>query len=287
MQIGVDIGGTNIEAALVERGKVTKKAKRNTEADKGRKVVLKNIVDVIAEVFTTSVEAIGVGIAGPFDQKKFVMLQSPHIPCLVNFPIKDFLEETFKVKVAVGNDARMFTLGVYEFEYKDVKDLVGLTLGTGVGGTAIIDGKMEENPRDTSGEIGHIVIKKNGRRCGCGARGCIEAYVSGSAIERRYKALSGKSLDAEAIADNAVKGDKTAKWVIEEAGIQLVKGLTKIVEKYRPMVIVIGGSVANTEDILEIAKKEFRKLMPDAKVKVEKSRLKDASLLGAAKFAEG
>ncbi len=287
MQVGVDIGGSKIEAARVEDGRVLKKARRLTEAEKGRDAVLNNIIDAIAEVFSRDVDAIGVGIAGPFDSKKQVMTQSPHIPCLVNFPLKNFLEEKFKVKVAIDNDARMFTLGVSEFEFRGANSLVGLTLGTGVGGTAIINGRMEDNPRDTSGEIGHIIIEEHGKPCACGARGCIEAYTSGGAIEARYKELSGRSLDAKTITGRARDGESKAKQVIEEAGYYLAKGFVKILEKYRPEVIAIGGGVAEAEDMLRVAKMEFKKMRPGAKVRIAKSKLMDASLLGAARFAAG
>lgn len=285
MQVGVDIGGSKIEAALVDGNKVLKKVRRLTEAEKGIEIVLNNIANAIADVFTAEVEAIGVGVAGPVDPTKSVMTKSPHIPCLVEFPLKVFLEKKFKVKVAIDNDARMFTLGVSEFEYAGVKNLVGLTLGTGVGGTAVIDGKMEDNPRDASDEIGHLVIEEHGRRCACGARGCIEAYTSGGAIEARYRELGGGPLDVKAIAERVARGDDKAKQALEDAGYYLAKGFVKILEKYRPEVIAIGGGVAEAEDIIRIAKREFRRMRPDAKVKISKSKLEDASMLGAARFA--
>ncbi len=287
MQIGVDIGGTKIEAALVENGRVLKKARRMTEAEKDRDAVLANLVNAISEVFSPEVEAIGVGVAGPVDPKKSILTQSPHIPCLMGFGLKEFLMEKFKVKVAIDNDARMFTLGVLEFEYPGVKNLVGLTLGTGVGGTAVVNGKMEENPRDTSGEIGHLIIEERGRLCACGSRGCLEAYTSGGAIEARYMELGGEALDTKSIAERATKGEGKARQVWEEAGLYLAKGFVRIARKYRPEVIVVGGGVAEVEEVLRIAMMEFRKIMPEAKVKIAKSKLRDASLLGAARFAVG
>lgn len=285
MQVGVDLGGSKIEAALIENDRVLKRARRRTEANKGRDVVLNNIADAIAEVFTKGVNAIGVGVAGPVNPVRSVMTQSPHIMCLVDFPLKDFLGKKFRVKVAIDNDARMFTLGVLEFEYPGIRNLVGLTLGTGVGGTAVVDGEMEKNPSDTSEEIGHIIIEKGGRRCACGARGCLEAYTSGRAIEKRYHELSGISLDAKAIAEKADGGDDKAKQSIEEAGHNLARGFVRIMKKYSPEVIVVGGGLAEAEDILLIADREFRRMRPDAKVKIVKSKLRDAPLLGAAKFA--
>lgn len=286
MRVGVDIGGTKIRAALVRDARAIKTVERDTDAWKGRDAMLKNIVEVIEGVFAGDVDAIGVGMAGPVDKKRSVMLQSPHIPCLINFNIKDFLQERFKARVTVDNDARMFTLGVHEFEYKNIKNLVGLTLGTGVGGSVIINGKMEKNPRTTDEEVGHIAIERNGWKCDCGARGCIEAYASGSAIEARYRELSGRGLSAKEVAERAKKGDKIAAQVLEEAGIYLGKGLVKIAKKYRPDVIVIGGSVSKAEDVLCTAKREFERLMPNAKVKIEKTKLTHASLLGAARLAE-
>ncbi|MFQ5815242.1 MAG: ROK family protein [Candidatus Hydrothermarchaeaceae archaeon] len=285
MLVGVDVGGTKIEVSLVKGDKVVKKTRRQTEADKGSDAVLNNIADAIVEVFSDDVEAVGVGLAGPFDPEKGVMIQSPHISCLVGFPIGDHLEERFKVRVAVDNDARMFTRGVLEFEYKGVRNLVGLTLGTGVGGAVVTDGKMEENPRETSEEVGHMVVEEGGRNCACGGRGCIEAYASGRAMEERYMELTGESLDAKSIVEKADGRDEAAKRVVEEAGAYLARGFAAIVDKFKPEVIAIGGGVSEATALLRIARVEFDKLRLNVRVRIEKSRLKDATLLGAAWFA--
>jgi glucokinase len=284
MLVGVDVGGSKIEAALVDGDKIIKKARRATEADKGKNTVLSNITDAIAEIFSGEVEAIGVGLAGPFDPEAEVLTMSPHIPCLIGYPVKTYLEGQFKVKVALDNDARMFTRGVHEFEYNDVKNLVGLTLGTGVGGAVIIDGILQDNPRDTSEELGHMVIVKDGRRCACGEHGCIEAYASGGAVESMFNELTGISLEAKTIIELA-SGDKEAKKVIEAAGVHLAKGFAVIVDKYNPEVIAIGGGVSEAKELLRIARLEFGKMRPYALVRIEKPKLKDASLLGAALFA--
>lgn len=270
--IGVDVGGSKIEAALVSDWKILKKVKRKTEAEKGRGAVLKNIISAIEKVFDSSVSAIGIGIAGPVNPKKSVVVQSPHIPCLVNVPVKKILEKTFKVKVVLDNDARMFTLGAHK-NYK-AKNMVALTLGTGVGGAAILNNKLEKNPRKADEEIGHMVINKNGRRCACGARGCLEAYVSGEAIELRYERLTGKKASAKEIADAARKRDKTAEKVIKEARDYLAKGLSIIVEKYNPEIIVVGGGVSN-----------IREIFPDSEVKLVKPK-QNLALLGAALRAQ-
>lgn len=279
MQVGVDVGGTKIEAALIEDLNILRKVKRKTEAEKGKEAVLKNIVASINEVFSPSVTAIGVGIAGPTNPDKGVLLESPHIPCLVNFPLRDFLEKEFKAKVVVDNDARMFTLGEYDL-YR--KNMVGLTLGTGIGGAAVVDDVMEANPKTAGEEIGHLKIVENGRRCSCGARGCLEAYASGSAIEKRYREFAGKKLTAKEIAEKAAKGNKVAGKVVEEAGKYLGRGLVKILERHSPDVIVIGGSVSNTIGLIETAIEEFKKIKPEAKVRIEKSKMRNAALSGAA-----
>ncbi len=270
--IGVDVGGSKIEAALVSDWKILKKVKRKTGAEKGREAVLKNIISAIEKVFDSSVSAIGIGIAGPVNPEKSVVVQSPHTPCLVNVPVKEILEKTFKVKVVLDNDARMFTLGAHRIY--GAKNMVALTLGTGVGGAAIVNNKLEKNPRNAGEEIGHMVVEKNGRRCACGARGCLEAYVSGEAIELRYERLTGKKASAKKIADAARKGDKTAEKVIKEARDYLAKGLSMIAEKYNPEIIVVGGGVSN-----------IREIFPDSEVKLVKPA-QNLALLGAAMRAQ-
>lgn len=266
--IGVDVGGSKIEAALVSELKIVKKVKRKTEAAKGREAVLKNIISAIEKVFDSSVSAIGIGIAGPVNPEKNIVVQSPHIPCLVNVPVKEILEKTFKVRVALDNDARMFTLGAHRIY--GAKNMVALTLGTGIGGAAIVNNKLEKNPRTAGEEIGHITIEKNGRRCACGARGCLEAYASGEAIALSYERLTGKKASAKEIADAARKRDKTAEKIIKEARDYLAKGLSMISEKYNPEIIVVGGGVSN-----------MREIFPDSEVKLVKSR-QNLVLLGAA-----
>jgi predicted NBD/HSP70 family sugar kinase len=196
------------------------------------------------------------------------MVQSPHIPCLVNVPVKEILEKTFKVRVALDNDARMFALGAHRI-YR-AKNMVALTLGTGIGGAAIVNNKLEKNPRTAGEEIGHVTIEKNGRRCACGARGCLEAYASGEAIALRHEQLGGKKASAKKIADAARKGDKTAEKIIKEARDYLAKGLSIIAEKYNPEIIVVGGGVSN-----------IREIFSDSEVKLVKSR-QNLVLLGAA-----
>ncbi len=240
--IGVDLGGTNIRAGLVLGSKVIKKAEIKTEPDKGKTIVIKNLVKAINNVMTKDVIGIGIGSPGPLDYRKGLIIRTKNIP-LERVNLKKILEKKFNVPVFVDNDANCFALGdaVYGAG-KKFDAVVGLTLGTGVGGGIII-GKKIFHGRNDAGELGHTTINFNGIKCNCGNIGCIEEYVSARGIMRLAKGLKAKTpLD---VYNLALKGNKKAIKVFEKTGFYLGVGVANFVNIFDPDVIIIGGGISN------------------------------------------
>ncbi|HIH38384.1 ROK family protein [Candidatus Woesearchaeota archaeon] len=278
MLIGIDIGGTKIHAGLFSSSlKLLSETKVPTQGKAARPVVLKNIAKAIDSLHTKP-KMIGVGIAGTVKNGK--VDQVPNIPGLEQFDLAIFLKKRYHVPIKIENDAKCFTIG--QQKKHKAKHLVGLTLGTGVGGGIIIDGKLYHGMAGTAGELGHMIIKEDGIPCHCGSRGCLEMYIAGKAIKRRYKELTGKD---KLPLDIAKEQSKAAKQVIRETGYYLGVGLANIVNAFNPEVIVVGGSIAMIDEIFPIAKQTMEKRalkIPAKRVKIVQNKHSGSSILGAA-----
>lgn len=279
--IGIDLGGTNIEAGIVSDGKLLSSVKISTEAEKGKAKVLENIFSAVESVKKEAdISGIGVGIPGLVKNGKIYDI--PNISCLKNTNIKKELEKRFKVKTDVLNDAKCFILGEHKFDAaKGKKNVIGLTLGTGVGGGIIINDELYLGT-GSAGELGHMIIVERGDLCSCGKKGCLEAYIGKDAIMNRYEKLTGNKKDVDEISK---EHSKAAKRTLAETGRYLGIGLANIVNIFAPEMIVLGGGISNSKQIISSAIKEMRKTafrLPASKVKIVKSRLKSAAVLGAA-----
>ena len=193
--VGIDLGGTKILIALVnkETGEVIYHVKKKTKKDKGPKNIMKKMIEGIEELFEESriskdeISSIGVGAAGQIDRQNGVLIGAPNLDCY-DLNIKEILQEHFNLPVYLGNDVEIATIGEQKFGAgKGCDDFVCVFVGTGVGSAIVKDGKIITGATGTAGEIGHIIVDLNGRQCACGAHGCLEAYASRSAIERRIE----------------------------------------------------------------------------------------------------
>ncbi len=245
-KIAVVVGGTNTACALFKENKIVKKTERRTEVASEEKLI-EFIVKLIEEMKgDKKIKKIGVGIPGPIDQKRGVVLNPPNIP-VRNFPLKRFLEKKFGVKVTIENDANCSALGIVK--KRKVKDFVLLTLGTGVGGAIVVNGKLYRG-MGNAGELGHITIEPNGYKCTCGNRGCLEEYVSARGFERLAKKYLGKKLSPREIMELALKGNKKAKKIYEEVGRYLGIGLATISNILNPGVIFLTGKISLSGPLL-------------------------------------
>ena len=193
--VGIDLGGTKVLIALVDRetGEVLSSVKKKTKKDKGPKNIIRKMTDGVEElleemsVLKDEISSIGIGAAGQIDRENGILIGAPNLDCY-DLNIREFISSHFDLPVFLGNDVEIATIGEMKFgAAKGCDDFVCVFVGTGVGSAIVKDGKIIHGATGTAGEIGHIIVDLNGRPCACGAHGCLEAYASRSAIERRIE----------------------------------------------------------------------------------------------------
>ncbi len=291
--IGLDIGGTKIAAGTVDSsGKIVKKITIPTEAGRGKKIILKNILTAASKVWLPGVSAIGVAIAGQCDFRRGVFLFGPNFQKnFKNINIGKFLSKEFRVPVCLDNDARAFTLAESIYGAgRGYKNIVGLTLGTGIGGGIVINGNILRGKNNTAGEFGHMTIDAaSPYRCSCGKAGHFEALASGTALVNFYKKLSGKNLDAIKIEKKLIAGDGRAKKAFSLLSKYLGLGLASLTQLLDPEIIVLGGGFSNAPGLLSATLREFKKAViykSLKKTKIIKAKLgRNAGIVGAALVA--
>ncbi|MFH1784636.1 MAG: ROK family protein [bacterium] len=273
LAIGVDLGGTNIKAGIIDSdGNVIVKISRLTEAQRGGQVVLKNILSSISDIISKNTQnknivSIGIGTPGLADNELGgVKGGAKNLPGWEGIPFKKDIEKKFNLPAVIDNDANMVTLGeFYCGAGKGVKNLVCLTLGTGIGGGIIFDGKIFRGPGNYAAEIGHMNISMEGPQCSCGSYGCLEAYASAtaivartvSAIEKGNKTIlmdmtynDTSKITAKMITDAAEKGDALASAIIEETAKFLGVGIANLINLLNPEMVIISGGVAQAGNLI-------------------------------------
>ncbi len=260
----VDLGGTAIKAALVSaEGKVLSRISVPTEAQGGREQVLANIVSAVESVLQPEATAIGLGSPGHIEPESGVVRWIENIPCLGGVSLTEPLARRFGLPVRVDNDATNATRGEFLFgSGRGSRLLVGVTLGTGVGGGIVQDGHVLRGVNNYAGEIGHMTFVPDGMACTCGKRGCLEAYASGTALIRAARSIQKRgipsqilevapeNLTAQSICEIARAGDAVAAQLVEEAGRALGVVLGGVLNLLNPDRVVIGGGVAAAGDLL-------------------------------------
>ncbi len=270
--IGVDIGGTNVKIALVdEKGYIAYSNSVPTRAEMGYEYTIQNIINTIKDSLKESnndisnIGGIGFGLPGQIDSINGIVRLLPNIPGWVEVPLAKIVSDEFKVPVKLDNDVRVATLGELNFGAgKGCKNLICLTVGTGVGSGIVLNGQLVRGASLTAGEIGHVVVERNnGRICGCGSTGCLEAYASGPSIVQMAKEymMGGKSTKFKEIAagnevtpfmvfEAAKQGDAVAKRIFTIAGEYLGIALVSVVNLLNPEKIIVGGGVGQAGDLL-------------------------------------
>ncbi len=263
MRIGIDIGGTNLVAGLVDDCyKIVDKVGTPANAHRPDIEIVSNIIMLCRELMEKhnlsekDVLSIGIGVPGCYDNEKGVILYCENINFL-NTPVMDMIQEKINVPVYLGNDADCAALGeAYAGATKDADNSVMITIGTGIGGGIIINKKIYNGFNSCGGELGHMVINSNGEMCGCGRRGCWEAYGSATALIRQTKEAIKNNPDS-ILAKTAVSevNGKTAfdamhlgcpvgTAVVEKFVEYFSTGVTNIINIFQPEVVVIGGGVS-------------------------------------------
>jgi glucokinase len=304
--IGVDLGGTSIKLGIVSNdGKLVNKISVRTEAEKGPKKVIENIVSGINELTEKSkykIAGIGIGCPGVVTPEKGIVENPPNLPGWDKVNIGKIISKEFKKPVFVNNDANAAAIGELTFgSGKKYKTFIMATLGTGVGGGIVIDKKIYYGDFGAAGEIGHISIDYNGPKCNCGSKGCIEAYAGNLYLRERvrtelknhpeskiWKLINNdlSKVSPRNIQDAAEAGDEFAKSVIEELGFYLGSAFTSLCNVLDISVFIIGGGMAGFGKPLfdsirkTIAERVLAPIRP--RVKVLPAKLKnDAGIKGA------
>lgn len=288
--IGVDAGGTKIRSgAVTPAGKIVSSTKIPTQTARGSSVVLKNIMESVRAVWSKDAKAIGIGMAGIVDSAKGVYRQGPNFPnSFKNVPIGALLRKKFRVPVTVDNDVHCFTLAEAKFgAAKRFSSVVGITLGTGIGGGIVIDGKLYRGRNNAAGEIGHMTVGLGSLAvCGCGRKGHFEAFGSGSAMSRLYRRLTGMVADPISIENAAKAGDAKAKETVRIMTDALSEGFANVIHVMNPDIIVVGGGLSKADLIWRpaVAGIAKRVVYPDLRdTPVVRATLGgDANVLGAA-----
>jgi glucokinase len=252
--LGLDIGGTKLAAGVVDgAGGVLSFAVESTRAEEGPERGLERLFELgrraVAEsgIAWAQLGPVGIGSGGPLDAAGGVLIAPPHLPGWTDVPIVALAEEAFGLPVALENDATAAAAGEHRYGAgAGTRHMVYLTISTGVGGGAVIDGKLYRGASGNGGELGHVTIDCDGRRCrGCGRRGCLEAYVSGTSIAERAREAGMGDVRATDVAAAAKAGDPVATAVWTETTDALGCGLTSIVNLFEPELVVLGGGVVS------------------------------------------
>ena len=246
-RIGIDIGGTNIKVGLVRRGKVIKMISVPAGPD-----MVKRIIQAVDSIRSKRpVERIGIGCAGLVDPEKGLVYYSPNIEEFKDLPLARIIEDYFHIHTTILNDVNGFLYGEFRFGAgKGYNNLIGLTVGTGVGGAAIIEGQMLWGSGYMAGEFGHMVIKADGPLCSCGRRGCLEIMASQTRIIRMAKRCHLRMTDPRGVAFLARRGERRAMEIYDEIGRSLAIGIGNLINIFDPEVVIIGGGIAKAGPVL-------------------------------------
>jgi len=307
--IGVDVGGTNVKVGIIDlKGRIRKKRMFSTGNFSSRRGLINALVEDIRTVLGESgiekkeVLGIGVGTPGLIDSRRGIIHYLVNIKGFEEVPLKKILEKRLRIPTFLDNDVNIMCLG--ELHYGNGsggKNIVCVTLGTGVGGGIAIAGDLYRGSSFSAGEIGHITINEKGPYCNCGNRGCLEAYVGNSYIAkdavrrlrkdkksliRRLVKGDFSKITPRIISEAAGKGDALAKKILIDTGERIGVGLANVINILNPEKVIIGGGVAEAGRILfdSIRASVDRRAMnvPAKAAKIIKARLgRDAGLIGA------
>jgi glucokinase len=312
---GIDIGGTNIKFGLFDKsGNIIHKGQKPTLAEKGPQPLMHLITNIGESLMLSAAEDeleikhMGVGSPGAVDHKTGKVIgPCPNIKGWTGMEIGEILRERLNIPVFVDNEVNGMALGEYHYgSARGAKSVLCVTIGTGIGGAIIIDGKVLQGDTSSAGELGHMSIKYDGPECACGNKGCLEMYCSSKFMTNRAKTLLKKNMSPifKEILDNdlenltikklfsaAEKEDEIALQVIEEAAENLGFGLAGVINIINPEIVVLGGGITDGgAGFVELVEKTIKELSFSSaveKIKVVKAALgNDAGFIGAGLLGE-
>jgi glucokinase len=309
--VGLDVGGTTMKAGVVDdAGQLLSHVNVPTEAAKGQAHGLATMAETIRQAVAAAnlpldrIAAIGVATPGSMDLATGVILDPPNLKPWRNVPVRQYIADTFQLPTAFQNDANAAAFGEsWVGVGKDHRSLVLFTLGTGIGGGIVLDGRILEGAHSHGGELGHMKVDiTGGRQCRCGQRGCVEAYASATAVvARTYEALqqdggqsqlhSAGELTAQTVFAAADAGDALAKSIVDRTAFYLAVGVANVIHTIDPELICFGGGmIAAGEPFLNLVRRYVRDVAfawPAERVIIRYAALgNDAGMIGAAGCAK-
>ncbi|HEY0493745.1 MAG TPA: ROK family protein [Candidatus Dormibacteraeota bacterium] len=268
MYVGVDLGGTQLRVALADaRGGLHTVLRRQTNARKGRDYVIDALVSTVADALAEegrrpkSVRALGLGMPGPLDPARGLVISPGNLPGFNNVPLNRILSRRTGIRSYLHHDAHLAALAEHRRgAARGSRNLIYVTVSTGIGAGLILDGKLYSGAGGIAGEVGHVVVQPGGPLCSCGNLGCVEALASGTAIAREARDLGVKepgSLlhnlerpDARDVVRAARRGDALSRHILARAGTALGIAMGTLVNLFNPDLIVLGGSVIKAGSLL-------------------------------------
>jgi len=309
LTIGIDLGGTKIEAALVGGdGAVHEKLREKTRVREGADAVVNQINDMIEKLTAKSdgnkPGALGIGLAGQIADDHDIVRSAPNLGWK-DFPLQDKMKNRLDIPLNIDNDVRMAAYGEWQYGAgQAIDDLICIFVGTGVGGGIISEGRLIHGHNNTAGEIGHTTVNLRGPSCNCGNFGCLEAYAGGWAIARTAKQIIKKNektgaaileqannniedVTAESVAAAALNGNYLARFIMDQAAEALIAGCASLINIFSPRRIVFGGGVIDGyEELIETVERGISRRTLSAALSdfdIVKAELgSDAGVIGAA-----
>jgi len=243
-KIGIDLGGTKIEAVCLDESlNLIQKKRISTNQQNGYTGIVNSIASLVRDI-TKNIDDYSVGICTPGAiSKKTGLIKNSNTQCLIGMPLKEDLEKSLDKKIKMENDANCFAMAEAKMGAAVGYGIVfGVIMGTGVGGGIVIDGKIHHGRTNIAGEWGHHTLHQDGNLCYCGRRGCVETYISGPALEKRWEELTGKKESLPTIIPNS----ESTQWK-QEFLDNFGTSLANVIDILDPDVIVLGGGLSNID----------------------------------------
>ena len=282
-KVGIDLGGTKIEGICIDQNNSVIQRKRiPTNQQKGYSHIVDSIVSLVRDI-TKQIDDYSIGICTPGAiSKKTGLIKNSNTQCLIGKPLREDLEKSLGRKIKMENDANCFAMAEAVLGSGIGYPMVfGVIMGTGVGGGIVIDGKIHHGRTNIAGEWGHHILHQNGNQCYCGKRGCVETYISGPALEKRWTDITGRKEPLSEIIDNSELNLQWKQEFLDNFGISLAN----VIDILDPDVIVLGGGLSNIDFLYSEGQKSvYRNVFSDiVDTPIIRNKLGDsAGVFGAA-----